>query len=244
MSDNLPRDFKGIWISKEIWLNPDLTIEEKVLLAEIHSLNGENGCFASNEYFCKFFNWSERVLQLHLAKLKKLGFVRMESFDGRKRVLRTTHEIFYTPEVKKITPLPCKKLHPSPIGSPIERENKDKNKDKNPPLPPPSVVTPEEEEELNRRFKERPKGSPKVRSTKKWREAVLEDIRQEVLGASIDQESTDRHRKQARILDMTQWRGDRVFSCRDGVEFTSGTNYKHVRYDVSDEEWKRETGWD
>ena len=86
------RDFKGIWIPKEIWLHPDLSIEEKVLLAEIHSLDGEQGCFASNAYFCQFFGWSERVLQLHLAKLKKLGFIFVKSFDGRRKILKTNKE--------------------------------------------------------------------------------------------------------------------------------------------------------
>ena len=45
------RDFKGVWIPKEIWLNTDLSIIEKVLLVEIDSLdNSDRGCFASNEY--------------------------------------------------------------------------------------------------------------------------------------------------------------------------------------------------
>ena len=75
-SQDLPRDFKGIWIPKEIWLHQELSIEEKVLLAEIESLDGEDGCFASNEYFTKFFNWRERKLQDHLAKLKNLDLIK------------------------------------------------------------------------------------------------------------------------------------------------------------------------
>ena len=48
------RDFKGVWIPKEIWLNTDLSIIEKVLLVEIDSLdNSDRGCFASNEYLAK-----------------------------------------------------------------------------------------------------------------------------------------------------------------------------------------------
>jgi hypothetical protein len=33
------RDFKGVWIPKEIWINTDLSIIEKVLLVEIDSLD-------------------------------------------------------------------------------------------------------------------------------------------------------------------------------------------------------------
>ena len=71
---------------------------------------------------------------MHLAKLKKLRFIRVESFDGRKRVLRvckkTTHENFDTSRVKDLTPPPRKKLHPSPMGSSIEPESKGYNKEK------------------------------------------------------------------------------------------------------------------
>lgn len=53
ISDN--RDFKGIWIPKEIWLNKDLTLQEKVFLCEIDSLDNDDGCFASNLHFSNFF---------------------------------------------------------------------------------------------------------------------------------------------------------------------------------------------
>ena len=33
------RDFKGIWIPKDIWLTENLTLQEKVFLAEIDSLD-------------------------------------------------------------------------------------------------------------------------------------------------------------------------------------------------------------
>jgi hypothetical protein len=38
----MKRDFKGIWIPKEIWLNENLTLQEKVFLVEIESLDNEN----------------------------------------------------------------------------------------------------------------------------------------------------------------------------------------------------------
>lgn len=117
VEENVSRNFKGIWIPKEIWLHPDLDCFEKVLWAEIDSLdNEERGCTASNAYLQKFFNIKERCLQLGLAKLKKLGLIYYESFDGRTRKLRsclkTTHEKFDTPPVSKITPQGSQILHP------------------------------------------------------------------------------------------------------------------------------------
>lgn len=86
------RNFKGVWIPAEIWLNSELDFMEKALYAEIDSLDGEDGCFASNDYFSKFFGASERTIQRGLSKLKTLGFVSQELFNGRQRRLRATRQ--------------------------------------------------------------------------------------------------------------------------------------------------------
>ena len=54
------RAFKGIWIPSTIWLDKDISIHEKVMLAEIDSLDNKDGCFASNAYFAEFFSLSKR----------------------------------------------------------------------------------------------------------------------------------------------------------------------------------------
>ena len=69
------RDFKGIWIPKEIWESEQLSIMEKVLFVEIHSLDNERGCYASNRYFSEFFGVSERQIQTYIACLKAKGFI-------------------------------------------------------------------------------------------------------------------------------------------------------------------------
>ncbi len=70
------RDFKGVWIPKEIWLNTDLSIIEKVLLVEIDSLdNSERGCFASNEYLASFVQLSEGRVANIISDLKKRKFI-------------------------------------------------------------------------------------------------------------------------------------------------------------------------
>lgn len=81
------REFKGVWIPREIWLNKDLSVLEKVLFAEIDSLDGENGCYASNEYFMEFFNVSESTITRGISKLKNLGYIESVMIGGRTRVL-------------------------------------------------------------------------------------------------------------------------------------------------------------
>jgi DNA-binding transcriptional regulator GbsR (MarR family) len=88
-NNKLPRDFKGVWIPKEIWLNPNLNAIEKIIFAEIDSLdNGEKGCYASNEHLANFCGCSENKISTCIKKLIDLGLVEVTGFDGRHRYLR------------------------------------------------------------------------------------------------------------------------------------------------------------
>jgi hypothetical protein len=109
------RDFKGIWIPKEVWLNENLSIIEKCLLVEIDSLdNSERGCFASNEYLANFFKLSESRMANIISDLKKRGFINQIFFDGRQRGLRIVKsEVWFTENDKadypKTVKLPYRK---------------------------------------------------------------------------------------------------------------------------------------
>jgi hypothetical protein len=84
------RDFKGVWIPREVWLDERLSMLDKGILIEIDSLdNGKDGCFASNEYLAKFCQCSERKVSDSVSKLVNLGYVKIALFDGRKRFLRS-----------------------------------------------------------------------------------------------------------------------------------------------------------
>jgi hypothetical protein len=100
------RDFKGVWIPKEVWLNENLSIVEKCLLVEIDSLdNSERGCFASNEYLANFFKLSESRMANIISDLKKRGFINQIFFDGRQRGLRIVKsEVWFTENDKADCP--------------------------------------------------------------------------------------------------------------------------------------------
>ena len=83
------RDFKGIWIPKDVWESNQLSIMEKVVFVEIHSLDlSERGCFASNRYFSEFFGVSERQIQNYIASLKAKGFVTVTIQNRYDRAIR------------------------------------------------------------------------------------------------------------------------------------------------------------
>ena len=73
------RQFKGVWIPKEIWLNEDLSLLEKVILVEIDSLETEEkGCFATNKYFADFFNKSNGRIAQIINELKDKGYLKID----------------------------------------------------------------------------------------------------------------------------------------------------------------------
>lgn len=83
------RDFKGVWIPKEIWLTDKLTMLEKVILIEIDSLDNEEHCTAGNEYLAEFCQCSEWKVSTAIKKLQELGYIEIVSFDGRHRRIKS-----------------------------------------------------------------------------------------------------------------------------------------------------------
>lgn len=92
--ENNNRSFKGIWIPAEIWLSQKLSTIEKVLIAEISSLDNdkEKGCFASNEYLANFMQLSEGRIVNILTELRKKNIVYTCYNDGRSRGIRVNNE--------------------------------------------------------------------------------------------------------------------------------------------------------
>jgi hypothetical protein len=86
--ENMPRDFKGIWIPKEIWLTDKLSLMEKMIFVEIHSLDNERGCFASNQHFSNFFGISPRQVSTHISSLKAKGYVSVHIENRNERTIR------------------------------------------------------------------------------------------------------------------------------------------------------------
>lgn len=88
----MDRDFKGVWIPAPIWLDNDLSWMEKLFLAEIDSLDNEDGCFASNAYFSEFFKVTkQRCSQIINSLIDKsyvdASYIR-KGKEIKKRVLR------------------------------------------------------------------------------------------------------------------------------------------------------------
>lgn len=104
MEEKVVRKFKGIWIPKDIWLDTRLSPLEKVILLEIDSLDGDDGCFASNSYLAKFCQCSDRKVSETVTKLIKLGYVEKKLINGNERILYSKVEESSTPPRRKFYP--------------------------------------------------------------------------------------------------------------------------------------------
>lgn len=97
------RQFKGVWIDKEIWLDKRLNALEKVIYTEISSLDSEeSGCYASNKYLAEFCQCSETKVSMSVAKLIELGYIYLKSFDGRTRILKSRLSNFERQDLKDL----------------------------------------------------------------------------------------------------------------------------------------------
>lgn len=97
------RGFKGIWVPKEIWLDDRLTALEKVIFAEIDSLDNDFGCAVSNAKLAGFCGCTERKITQAISKLKGFGLIEEVSFDGRQRILKSCMHYFVEADPNKST---------------------------------------------------------------------------------------------------------------------------------------------
>jgi len=99
---NQQREFKGIWIPKEIWLNDELSLQEKVMLAEIDSFESKNGCFASNAYLGSIIRLSASRVSSIISRLISLDYInsrliyRVHSKQVETRILTVNKRKIYS----------------------------------------------------------------------------------------------------------------------------------------------------
>lgn len=85
---NANRDFKGVWIPAEYWLDPNLTMMEIMFITEIDSLDRGEGCFASNNHFADFFGITPGRASQIIKSLKKKGYIELTYEREGKQVVR------------------------------------------------------------------------------------------------------------------------------------------------------------
>lgn len=96
------RQFKGIWIPKEVWESKELTLQQKVMLVEIDSLDNEKGCYASNKYFSEFFGISNGRVSQVINELVDKGYLNAEYIKEDNQILARVLKIQSPPYPVKV----------------------------------------------------------------------------------------------------------------------------------------------
>ena len=92
----------GMWIPGEVAFNKELTLNDMFVWWVINSLDcSENNCWASNEYIAKLCGSHSQTVSSSVAKLKKHGYIKQISFDGRVRRLAICTD--YVKKYKELT---------------------------------------------------------------------------------------------------------------------------------------------
>ena len=131
----MQRDFKGVWIPKEIWLDEELSWMEKLFLTEIDALVTNGECFATNEHFAKFFKLSKDRASKIISSLAKKEYIEIKLVykEGTKQIQKRiiTTVGYKLKLVEKMMGEPIVKSNYTPIVesnyTPIVENNEDNN---------------------------------------------------------------------------------------------------------------------
>ena len=78
MDENIKSSYYSI-LPAVVRYDKDLTANAKLLYGEISALTQKNGiCFATNEYFSRLYNLSERAITRLICSLKNKGYIKVE----------------------------------------------------------------------------------------------------------------------------------------------------------------------
>jgi len=90
--DEQAKRIPGVWIPMQVFFNKSLTGVDIFVWCMIDLLDTtEDNCFASNEYIAKKLGLKSHTVSNSISKLKKLGYIKQISFDGRIRRLAIDH---------------------------------------------------------------------------------------------------------------------------------------------------------
>lgn len=102
------RKHKGLWLPIKLLSDDRFNFPEKGILAEVDSLDGEDGCFAGNGHFAKFLRVSEdRVSRIVSILVKKGVLIRGLKWTprGRKRTLSVVAGVIEPIGENTVTPI-------------------------------------------------------------------------------------------------------------------------------------------
>ena len=139
---------KGVWLSKELIKDKNLSWTKKIILQEIEQLSDlEHGCIANNRHFAELLGISKSAVSMALKELEADGYIEIDNSEvernfGRKITIKNTKKDGVKQTEQGLSKLNrgVKQTEHPPIKqteqSKDTKTNKTKTKENNTPLPP------------------------------------------------------------------------------------------------------------
>lgn len=130
-SKTLFSNLDGLWIPKDILLNNELSLQEKILLSSIQHLSKDGECYASNHYFAELLGVSKKRVEGILKRLSDSRYIarRVTYKENSKQVDKRFIRAVTPPPKSEDTPSPQKLGEPTlkSEGDIIKTHNKESN---------------------------------------------------------------------------------------------------------------------
>lgn len=104
------KEWKGVFIPKELWENSTLSWMEKLFWCEIDGLDNEFGCYASNNHFSGVFGLSKNRCSEIINSLVIKGFVSCDFEREEERITKRTLRIIPLSKKYKKIEAPRKRI--------------------------------------------------------------------------------------------------------------------------------------
>ena len=169
--------------------DPEIPASAKLLYAEISSLTDSRGyCWASNAYFERLYDLSERTIVRLIRALENAGYIRILDAGGgsaRRKIAAGINPLAGTPDKNVSTPLTKMSVPPDKNVRENSKENRKKN---NPPKAPQGAAW---EPELFERFwKAYPRHEDKAGARREWDKLKPDRELMQVMSAALARAKT------------------------------------------------------
>jgi len=162
----MKRQFEGVWIPAEFWLDTSLSPMQKFFILEIKSLSDKLGCFASNKHFAQLFGLSVRQVSRILSGLKDDKWIDIDVKTHNKQVIQRTIKLIRPIDKNVYTP------HDKNVVTPIDKNGAGTNTK--------SLLIPKEKKgdlPFEDFYQHYPRKTNKQAAIKAWSKLSLEDQR-------------------------------------------------------------------
>lgn len=201
--------------------DPKIPASAKLLYAEISSLtDGRGFCWASNAYFERLYDLSERTIIRLIRALEAAGYIRIEDADGgaaTRKIYAGVNPIAETPDKNVSTPRQKCQGGGDKNVTRIKKENKKEN---SPPTAPQGAA--HEPEMFERFWKAYPCKKDKASARREWDRLEPDRKLMQIMSAALErQKASDMWRREIGIPYACRWLKNRRWEDGDDQEFSS-----------------------